>query len=151
MRRRDRADRGLSLRGPALELAPRRRSATAIPGADRLDRRDLRQHLDRDVSIGHLADRIGMSPRNFIRRFKAATGRLPGAYIQMLRVEAAKELLEQGAASIQVVCSKGGYEDIAFFRSLFKRHTDMTPAEYRNRFANMSFDRGELASGRAVA
>jgi len=111
----------------------------------------LRQHLDRDVSIGHLADRIGMSPRNFIRRFKAATGRLPGAYIQMLRVEAAKELLEQGAASIQVVCSKVGYEDIAFFRSLFKRHTDMTPAEYRNRFANMSFDRGELASGRAVA
>jgi transcriptional regulator GlxA family with amidase domain len=111
----------------------------------------LHEHLDRDVSIGRLADRIGMSPRNFIRRFKAATGRLPGAYIQMLRVEAAKALLEQGAASIQVVCSKVGYEDIAFFRSVFKRHTGMTPAEYRSRFAHMNVDRGDLVSGRAVA
>ena len=74
---------------------------------------------------------LGMGPRNFIRRFKAATGRLPGAYIQTLRVSAAKEMLEHGASSIQTVCSKIGYEDIAFFRSLFKRHTGMTPAEYR--------------------
>lgn len=111
----------------------------------------LQEHFDGDVSIDNLADRVGMGPRNFIRRFKAATGRLPGAYIQMLRVSAAKELLERGAASIQTVCSKTGYEDIAFFRSLFKRHTGMTPAEYRNRFAQMSFNRGELASGKPVA
>jgi hypothetical protein len=38
-----------------------------------------------------------------------------------------------------------------FFRSPFKRHTGMTPAEYRNRIAHMNFDRGELGSGRAVA
>jgi transcriptional regulator GlxA family with amidase domain len=105
----------------------------------------LREHFDHEVPIGTLAERIGMGPRNFIRRFKAATGRLPGVYIQTLRVSAAKELLEHGAASIQIVCSKIGYEDVAFFRSLFKRHTGMTPAEYRNRFARMSFDRGELA------
>lgn len=111
----------------------------------------LQEHLGRDVSIDILADRIGMGPRNFIRRFKAATGRLPGAYIQMLRVSAAKELLEHGAASVQIVCSRIGYEDIAFFRSRFKRHTGMTPAEYRKRFAQMSFDRGELAYRRPVA
>jgi len=111
----------------------------------------LQEHFDSGVSIDSLADRIGMGPRNFIRRFKAATGRLPGAYIQMLRVSAAKELLEHGAASIQTVCSRIGYEDIAFFRSLFKRHTGMTPAEYRKRFAQMSFNRGELAHGRSVA
>ena len=111
----------------------------------------LQAHFDRDVSIESLAERIGMGPRNFIRRFKAATGRVPGAYIQMLRVSAAKELLEHGATSIQTVCSKIGYEDIAFFRALFKRHTGMTPAEYRNCFAQMSFDRGELAGGRPAA
>ena len=104
----------------------------------------LQEHFDSGVSIDILADRAGMGPRNFIRRFKAATGRLPGAYIQMLRVSAAKEMLEHGAASIQTVCSKIGYEDIAFFRSLFKRHTGMTPAEYRERFAQMTFDRGDL-------
>jgi YesN/AraC family two-component response regulator len=65
----------------------------------------------------------------------------------MLRMSAAKELLERGAASIQTVCAKTGYADIAFFRSLFKRHTGMTPNEYRRRFAQMNFDRGELTGG----
>jgi transcriptional regulator GlxA family with amidase domain len=111
----------------------------------------LRENFAGDVSIDVLAGRAGMGPRNFIRRFKAATGRLPGAYVQTLRVSAAKELLENGAASIQDVCSRIGYEDIAFFRSLFKRHTGMTPAEYRARFAQMSFDRGELVGGRPAA
>jgi len=106
----------------------------------------LREHFGRDVSIGHLAERVGMGPRNFIRRFKAATGRLPGAYIQMLRIAAARELLEHGAIPVQTVSSRIGYEDAAFFRSLFKRHTGMTPAEYRERFAGLNFDGGELAS-----
>ena len=110
----------------------------------------LREHFNCDVSIDDLADQAGMSARNFIRRFKASTGRLPGEYVQMLRVSAAKELLEHGATSIQTVCLNTGYEDIAFFRSLFKRHTGMTPAEYRSRFAQMSFDRGELVSGTPV-
>jgi transcriptional regulator GlxA family with amidase domain len=111
----------------------------------------LQQHYDSDVSIDSLAERVGMGPRNFIRRFKAATGRVPGAYIQTLRVSAAKELLENGTASIQVVSSKIGYDDIGFFRNLFKRHTGMTPGEYRDRFSQMTFDRGELASGRPAA
>ena len=107
----------------------------------------LRRHFESDISIDDLAARSGMSPRNFIRRFKAATGSLPGAYIQMLRVSAAKDLLEQGAMSIQTVSEKTGYVDVAFFRGLFKRHTGMTPAEYRRRFAQMNVDRGELAGG----
>jgi transcriptional regulator GlxA family with amidase domain len=105
----------------------------------------LQKHFEQDVSISVLADRAGMGPRNFIRRFKAATGRLPGSYIQMLRVSAARELLEDGATSIQAVSSQIGYIDVAFFRGLFKRHTGMTPAEYRRRFAPMNFDRGEIA------
>jgi transcriptional regulator GlxA family with amidase domain len=111
----------------------------------------LQRHYDRDISIDDLAARAGMGPRNFIRRFKAATGRVPGAYIQMLRVAAAKELLEHGAASIQAVASKIGYDDVAFFRSLFKRHTGMTPAEYRHRFGQMGLERGELPASAAAA
>ncbi len=107
----------------------------------------LQENFSRDLSIDFLAKRIGMGARNFIRRFKAATGHLPGAYTQQLRVSAAKELLEHGATSIQVVASKVGYEDIAFFRALFKRHTGMTPGEYRARFAQMTFERGELVAG----
>jgi transcriptional regulator GlxA family with amidase domain len=110
----------------------------------------LQQHFDSNISIDSLAQRVGMGPRNFIRRFKAATGRVPGAYIQTLRVSAAKELLEHGSSCIQTVSSKIGYEDIGFFRNLFKRHTGMTPGEYRDRFSQMSFERGELMSGRQL-
>jgi transcriptional regulator GlxA family with amidase domain len=107
----------------------------------------LQEHYGDDVPLDALARRIGMSPRNFIRRFKAATGRLPGAYMQTLRVSAAKEMLEDGAPSIETVSSKIGYHDVAFFRSLFKRQTGMTPAEYRSNFAGMTFGRGELVAG----
>lgn len=105
----------------------------------------LQEHFAAGVPIDALAERSGMSPRNFIRRFKAATGRLPGTYLQLLRLAAAKELLEQGSASIQAVAAKTGYEDIAFFRKLFRRHTGMTPAEYRSSFSRLSLDRGDLA------
>jgi transcriptional regulator GlxA family with amidase domain len=111
----------------------------------------LQQNFERGVPIEVLAGRVGMSPRNFIRRFKTATGRLPGAYIQTLRMSAAKELLEHGDVPIANISSSIGYEDTAFFRMLFKRHTGMTPAEYRTRFAQMSVDRGDLVSGRSVS
>ena len=75
-----------------------------------------------------------MSTRNFIRRFKAATGRLPGNYLQTLRVTVAKKMLEDGARNVQTVSLAVGYADVAFFRSLFKRYSGMNPGEYRSRF-----------------
>jgi transcriptional regulator GlxA family with amidase domain len=129
-------------------------SALSRPHSDHKIReaeRYLQDQFDKTVSFAAVAARIGMGPRNFIRRFKAATGRLPGAYVQMLRVAAAKELLDHGAASIQAVCSKVGYGDIAFFRTVFKRHTGMTPAEYRKRFAELGLERDELAAGQSIA
>lgn len=75
-----------------------------------------------------------MSRRNFARRFKEATGHLPGRYLQMLRVEAARRLLEDGAASIKRAAAAVGYEDGAFFRGIFKRYSGMTPSAYRERF-----------------
>jgi AraC-like DNA-binding protein len=50
---------------------------------------------------------------------------------------------------VQDVCERVGYADLNFFRALFKRHTGMTPAEYRARFAPMEYGRGELAGGAA--
>jgi transcriptional regulator GlxA family with amidase domain len=101
----------------------------------------LQSNFQRGVSIDELAHAVGMSPRNLIRRFKAATGRVPGEYLQALRVATARELLEAGTASVQEICTRIGYEDLAFFRRIFKRHTGVAPAEYRSRYASMSFDR----------
>ena len=75
-----------------------------------------------------------MSRRNLVRRFKAATGYMPGEYLQMVRVAAARNMLEDGAPSIQQVGVSVGYGDTAFFRRVFKWHSGMTPAAYRERF-----------------
>lgn len=109
----------------------------------------LQQNLARDVSTEVIAERIGMSSRTLVRRFRAATGRLPGEYHQLLRVAAAKELLERGRSTVQSVASSVGYEDVAFFRVVFKRHTGMTPAEYRSRFGPLSVDQEGTAPDRS--
>lgn len=95
----------------------------------------IMQHFASDLSIEVLAERACMSPRTFMRRFKAATGQTSGNYLQTLRITIAKEMLEDGGRSVQAVSSAVGYDDIGFFRSLFKRFTGMTPGEYRTRFA----------------
>jgi transcriptional regulator GlxA family with amidase domain len=96
--------------------------------------RHLSAHFDRDVPVEELADVVGMSRRNLVRRFKEATGHMPGAYLQMIRVAAARKMLEDGAPSIEQVGLLVGYEDAAFFRRVFKRHSGTTPSAYRDRF-----------------
>lgn len=101
--------------------------------------RDAEHHLSenfaRDVPVEKLAERVSMSRRNLVRRFKEATGHMPGVYQQMLRVAAARKMLEDGASSIQQVGLSVGYEDVAFFRRIFKRHCGVTPSAYRDRFS----------------
>jgi len=97
-----------------------------------------------DISTQALADRAGLGERTFVRHFKAATGQLPAGYIQALRIQAAKAMLERDAKPIQAISTDVGYDDVAFFRSLFKRITRMTPTEYRAHFAPLSV-RGQVA------
>ncbi|MEQ8442331.1 MAG: helix-turn-helix domain-containing protein [Alphaproteobacteria bacterium] len=72
-----------------------------------------------------------MPQRSFIRRFQKATGLTPIQYVQQLRVDRGKRLLEQTTLPIEDVSWKVGYEDAAFFRRLFKRLTGVTPGAYR--------------------
>jgi methylphosphotriester-DNA--protein-cysteine methyltransferase len=58
------------------------------------------------------------------------------ASLRILRVSIAKEILEDGARSIQASSSDTEYEDIAFFRSLLKRLTGMNPAQFQTKFAS---------------
>jgi transcriptional regulator GlxA family with amidase domain len=104
----------------------------------------LQANFRNDISTQALADRAGLGERTFVRHFKAATGQLPAAYLQALRIQAAKAMLERDAKPIQSISSDVGYDDVAFFRSLFKRITRMTPTEYRAHFAPFSV-RGEVA------
>jgi len=94
----------------------------------------LYRHFREEVQFDELAARVGMSPRNFARRFKAATGEAPLAYVHRLRIDAARHDLEKDRRSVQEISRAIGYEDVAFFRRLFQRHTGTTPRAYRARF-----------------
>jgi len=94
----------------------------------------IHKNFARTFALDDPAKRVGMSVRNFVRRFKQATGDSPLIYLQKLRVAAAKRMLEGNHRSMQEISFAVGYQDVAFFRSLFQRHTGISPSEYRERF-----------------
>ena len=96
----------------------------------------LHQNFHKDFPLGAAARRVGMSLRNFVRRFKQATGDSPLTYLQKLRVAAARRLLESDHRTMQEISNAVGYQDIAFFRDLFERHTGSSPSAYRKRFGS---------------
>jgi len=98
----------------------------------------VQENFQRAHANENLAQLAGMSERTLLRRFKAATGKVPAAYLQAVRIEAAKQMLERDDIAVQAISLAVGYEDVSFFRTLFKRATGMTPAEYRTRFAAWS-------------
>lgn len=85
--------------------------------------------------VEEMTRRSGLPERTFKRRFTAATGHTPIGYVQRIRIERAKRLLETTATPVEEVSWAVGYEDPASFRRLFKRLTGTAPGEYRRRFA----------------
>jgi transcriptional regulator GlxA family with amidase domain len=108
----------------------------------------LFRNFREEVRIEELAAKVGMSPRNFARRFTAATGQTPLAYLHCLRIDAARHLLEAGKKNVADVSEAVGYHDLAFFRRLFKRHTGTPPRAYRARFAPVLGEDRRRASAR---
>ncbi|HET7716091.1 MAG TPA: helix-turn-helix domain-containing protein [Bauldia sp.] len=94
----------------------------------------LAEHYQRADVIAEAARMSGLPKRTFDRRFKAATGYPPLAYVQALRIEEAKHMLETDAAPVDAIGREVGYEDAASFRRLFRRLTGMSPGDYRKRF-----------------
>jgi transcriptional regulator GlxA family with amidase domain len=94
----------------------------------------MHQNFHQTFPLEAPARRVGMSERNFVRRFKQATGDSPLVYLQKLRIAAAKRLLESDHRTMQEIGDAVGYQDVAFFRMLFERHTGVSPSAYRRRF-----------------
>lgn len=77
---------------------------------------------------------IPSSRRNIVRRFKQVTGITPIEYLQQIRIEAAKKLLEQTNQQMTEVIFNSGYNDPKAFRKVFRKTVGMTPSEYRDKF-----------------
>lgn len=91
----------------------------------------LEEHYAERFRFEDVAREHGMSIRNFMRRFQAATGDKPLHYLQRLRIETAKGLLSATRKSIKTISYDVGYDDASFFARLFRQHTGLSPNLYR--------------------
>jgi transcriptional regulator GlxA family with amidase domain len=98
----------------------------------------MEQHQTEPIDYDMLARKCRISRRSLERRFKQAVGVTPLVYLQKLRVESAKHLLEEGTRTFNEITYQVGYDDISFFRKLFIRLTGLRPKEYQQRFAGFS-------------
>jgi transcriptional regulator GlxA family with amidase domain len=83
------------------------------------------------INMTTLARECGVSERTLLRHFRHTTGTTPIAYLHRLRIELAKNILTRSDRSVAQVASAVGYNDVRFFRSVFKRYADVTPGDFR--------------------
>lgn len=94
----------------------------------------LQQRLGKDTNIEDLAGELAVSHRTLIRKFQKVLGISPLQYLQDLRIETAKQLLENSNQHIDSVISQVGYKDTSSFTRLFVQRTGMTPSAFRKKF-----------------
>jgi transcriptional regulator GlxA family with amidase domain len=114
---------------------------SAALAGQRAEREPLRElqawivdHLDEDLSVPALATRAYMSPRNFARAFKREVGMTPAAYVEALRVERARALLETAGENVEQVARRCGFGTVETMRRVFRRRLGVSPSDYRQRF-----------------
>jgi transcriptional regulator GlxA family with amidase domain len=94
-------------------------------------------HYEEPNPVQKMAEIAGLNTRTFARRFRAATGHSPIDYVQHVRIEEAKQMLETTAGPIDDLSMLVGYLDPAAFRRTFRKLAGTSPAEYRRRFARL--------------
>lgn len=94
----------------------------------------IEQHITERISVEELSAKFAIGKRHFERRFKKATNNTPIEYIQRVKIEAAKKMLETSDMNINEVMYEVGYENMKSFRSVFKKLTGLSPIEYRNKY-----------------
>ncbi|MEU5365402.1 GlxA family transcriptional regulator [Streptomyces sp. NPDC005925] len=94
----------------------------------------ITEHPDADLAVEALAARARLSPRHFARAFHAETGTTPGRYVDRVRLEHARRLLEDTPDGVEEISRAAGYGTPEAMRRAFVRTLGTAPAEYRRRF-----------------
>lgn len=111
-------------------LAQRNHSDALVHRAQRW----LQSNMVKDLRISELAEELAVSDRTLIRRFRSVLDQTPLAYLQDLRLEGARALLETSSLSVEEVACQVGYSDTSSFSRLFRQRIGMSPGAYRGRF-----------------
>ena len=94
----------------------------------------MRRNRERELTVETIAEHAAMSLRNFSRIFRRETGTTPARFLEMLRLEAAVEYLEQTALPLKDIAAKCGFRSDSHFRQTFNRRFGTSPGHYRARF-----------------
>ncbi|MEU8893136.1 GlxA family transcriptional regulator [Streptomyces sp. NPDC048442] len=109
--------------------------------AQREPLRDVQQYISEhpaaDLCVESLAARAGLSPRHFARAFHIETGTTPGRYVERVRLEHARRLLEDSADGVEGISRTCGYGTPEAMRRAFVKALGTAPAEYRRRFRSV--------------
>jgi transcriptional regulator GlxA family with amidase domain len=89
------------------------------------------------ITVDTMADRLAMSVRNFGRRFTREVGVTPAAYLENLRLELAKALLENSNQPASLIAKETGFVSVLRMRRCFQKHLGITPSQYRARFGQI--------------
>ena len=95
----------------------------------------IEHHAHEPYDLDSLAEIASVSTRTLLRHFREVVGMSPLRYLQKLRVERAKQLLEVTMMDLDSVMEHCGYQDGSAFRRLFQRETGLSPSQYRARYA----------------
>jgi transcriptional regulator GlxA family with amidase domain len=94
----------------------------------------IERHWRDPELLAKLSGVADLTERTFTRRFRQATRHSALDYVQRVRVDEAKTLLERSTRPIEEICWAVGYDDPASFRRLFRRIVGVTPGAYRRKF-----------------
>ncbi|HEY0680211.1 MAG TPA: helix-turn-helix domain-containing protein [Chitinophagaceae bacterium] len=94
----------------------------------------IEENYSEKLNVDELSEKFNLTRRTFERRFKKATRNTVAEYIQRVRVEAAKKLLEAGRKTVTEIMYEVGYGDLQTFRDVFKKITGMTPVDYMGKY-----------------
>lgn len=91
----------------------------------------IRRNLDRDISRSEIAEAIYLNPEYLSRLFKKETGIALNEFIVREKIEQAKSMLKGTNIPVSLIALKMGYTNFSYFSQVFKRHTGLSPLEYR--------------------
>ena len=93
------------------------------------------ENLNTDLRTEALADKAGMSPRTFARKFAAQVGQTPARAVEVIRIQTARDAIERSTAPLGVIAARCGFGSEQRMRRAFARQFKTTPAELRARFS----------------
>lgn len=123
---------------PGGQMQFSREGATELTGRSALQelQRWVIAHPEADHAVPALADRMGLSPRHFARLFRSEVGITPAVWVEQVRVNTARGLLEVNKVPSKQIAMLCGFSDQDTLRRAFSRQLGITPAEYRKRHAD---------------